>query len=352
MVAHPPPLPLMIMTPPTDEQHSSSADHHHMQLQDSSSSQQAQAILMKRKRTKRPRHPPSSSSGESTTTEEEDMAHCLILLAQGAGSDCAAVVVDSKPSTAPQPAVVDSKPPSSPQQPAPPPASARTERYSSRKYTEAAATPDGARAGFYVYECRTCNKCFPTFQALGGHRASHKKPRLATGGAEDDGAAASTKPQHGKPPTTTTTAAASPPPHPLQQPHIDVVAVFRPDVATALSLNTATSSSVKLRVHECSICGAEFGSGQALGGHMRRHRPLNNAPAVVATTADTSSNKKEATTSINLELDLNLPAPSDEESGGLSSSLPAVMLGLGKFNGGNKAAGLVLTATALVDCHY
>ncbi|RZC93255.1 hypothetical protein C5167_030374 [Papaver somniferum] len=29
-----------------------------------------------------------------------------------------------------------------------------------------------------LYECKTCNKQFPSFQALGGHRASHKKPRL------------------------------------------------------------------------------------------------------------------------------------------------------------------------------
>ncbi|MCL7030384.1 hypothetical protein MKW94_025920, partial [Papaver nudicaule] len=29
-----------------------------------------------------------------------------------------------------------------------------------------------------VYECKTCNRKFPSFQALGGHRASHMKPRL------------------------------------------------------------------------------------------------------------------------------------------------------------------------------
>ena len=29
-----------------------------------------------------------------------------------------------------------------------------------------------------VFECKTCNRQFPSFQALGGHRASHKKPRL------------------------------------------------------------------------------------------------------------------------------------------------------------------------------
>nr|CAB3501220.1 unnamed protein product [Digitaria exilis] len=68
-----------------------------------------------------------------------------------------------------------------------------------------------------VFECKTCNRQFPSFQALGGHRASHKKPRLADGGG-----------------------AAEPPPKP--------------------------------KVHGCSICGLEFAIGQALGGHMRRHR--------------------------------------------------------------------------------
>ncbi|KAI8538677.1 hypothetical protein RHMOL_Rhmol09G0123200 [Rhododendron molle] len=29
-----------------------------------------------------------------------------------------------------------------------------------------------------VFAYETCNREFPSFQALGGHRASHKKPRL------------------------------------------------------------------------------------------------------------------------------------------------------------------------------
>ncbi|KAK8942412.1 Zinc finger protein ZAT11 [Platanthera zijinensis] len=62
-----------------------------------------------------------------------------------------------------------------------------------------------------VFECKTCRRQFPSFQALGGHRASHKKPRLGGG---------PTKP----------------------------------------------------RVHECSVCGLGFAIGQALGGHMRRHQ--------------------------------------------------------------------------------
>lgn len=70
---------------------------------------------------------------------------------------------------------------------------------------------------YRVFECKTCNRQFPSFQALGGHRASHKKPRLI-----DD--------QHNR------------------------------------------VQGAKPRVHECSICSMEFAIGQALGGHMRRHR--------------------------------------------------------------------------------
>ncbi|URE00552.1 Zinc finger protein [Musa troglodytarum] len=71
-----------------------------------------------------------------------------------------------------------------------------------------------------VFECRTCNRQFPSFQALGGHRASHKKPRLDGHG-------------HGQ---------------------------------------AQAGAAAKRRVHECPICGVEFAVGQALGGHMRRHR--------------------------------------------------------------------------------
>ena len=34
-----------------------------------------------------------------------------------------------------------------------------------------------------VFECKTCGRRFPTFQALGGHRASHSRPRPYHGAA-------------------------------------------------------------------------------------------------------------------------------------------------------------------------
>ncbi|MFQ6644064.1 hypothetical protein Gotur_018630 [Gossypium turneri] len=71
-----------------------------------------------------------------------------------------------------------------------------------------------------VFKCKTCNRQFTSFQALGGHRASHKKPKLM----ERDGGVLENQPP------------------------------------------------AKPKLHECSICGLEFSIGQALGGHMRRHR--------------------------------------------------------------------------------
>uniref|UniRef100_A0ACD5XNS3 Uncharacterized protein n=1 Tax=Avena sativa TaxID=4498 RepID=A0ACD5XNS3_AVESA len=108
-----------------------------------------------------------------------------------------------------------------------------------------------------VFECKTCNRQFPSFQALGGHRASHKKPRLADG--------------------------AEPP---------------------------------KPKVHGCSICGLQFAVGQALGGHMRRHR----AVAVAGEGLDLGLGlglkdfgDKKTIAPAKLVLDLNVPAALEEE---------------------------------------
>ncbi|KAJ6408889.1 hypothetical protein OIU84_008565 [Salix udensis] len=75
-----------------------------------------------------------------------------------------------------------------------------------------------------LFSCKTCSRNFSSFQALGGHRASHKKPKL---------------------------------------------------VGSAGNLLEFPQSPPKPKNHQCSICGLEFPIGQALGGHMRRHRANN-----------------------------------------------------------------------------
>ncbi|KAF8699068.1 hypothetical protein HU200_034759 [Digitaria exilis] len=67
---------------------------------------------------------------------------------------------------------------------------------------------------------------FATFQALGGHRTSHKRPRVRADG-------------------------------------LDLLLGARPGKATG---------AAAADVHRCHACGAVFTTGQALGGHMRRHR--------------------------------------------------------------------------------
>ncbi|KAG6692942.1 hypothetical protein I3842_10G139600 [Carya illinoinensis] len=99
------------------------------------------------------------------------MAKCLMLLSHGVG------LADTKPKTCPSPV--------------------------------------------HVFECKTCNRQFSSFQALGGHTASHKKPRL------------------------------------MGEEHKD---------------------QTKLQM---SICGQTFSMGQALGGHMKRHRANDGLSSIL-----------------------------------------------------------------------
>ncbi|XP_051131814.1 zinc finger protein ZAT5-like [Andrographis paniculata] len=214
--------------------------------------------------------PSSCNLGEITDEDlEEDMANCLILLARGHGH-C--------PTTS-------SPPPLQPVE---------------------------------VYRCKTCSKSFPSFQALGGHRASHRKPI--------------------KPPAAVLEVEEKKPLI-VDQSYKKSSDNFRSildESTTTLSLQISTRSSGgggqsnKPRVHECSICGAEFASGQALGGHMRRHRPI---PAASDDQSRESKRPKSA-----LSLDLNQPAPEEDR---LESKLPYTP----------KEQVIVFSASSLVDCH-
>lgn len=84
------------------------------------------------------------------------------------------------------------------------------------------------------FECNICGKSFPTFQALGGHKSSHKN--------KDRGLAATYNP------LPVSSAAAN----------------------TSI-IPTNSSSILVNNYHSCKICNKQFATGRALGGHVRSH---------------------------------------------------------------------------------
>ncbi|XP_057805070.1 zinc finger protein ZAT4-like [Salvia miltiorrhiza] len=108
------------------------------------------------------------------------------------------------------------------------------------------------------FRCMICNKAFPSYQALGGHRASHKKFK---------GCCAPTTPPSPNPPLN------------LQE-------------------------CKKAKHHECPICFKIFPSGQALGGHKRSH---------LITDHHTTDERERRIPQVRGFLDLNLPAPLEED---------------------------------------
>ena len=109
-----------------------------------------------------------------------------------------------------------------------------------------------------AFRCRTCGRSFATFQALGGHRTSHNRPRVRADG-------------------------------------LDLLLGARPGKGAAGD------------VHRCNACGMVFPTGQALGGHMRRHRAAAAAALDVAALATISVSSEEG--------------GNENESGHLSSTL-------------------------------
>ncbi|GAB4836393.1 hypothetical protein Ancab_001304 [Ancistrocladus abbreviatus] len=238
---------------------------------------------------------------DSTTEEEEDMANCLILLAQGQSRHQSL----------------------SPKHQAAGQGQETGHKFNSRKLLMEAGT---GKTGYYVYECKTCSKTFPSFQALGGHRASHKKPKIK----EEDKRQATFLLSDDE-----------------DSPHISSSLSLQLNNRGLFNNNCHGGNLSKPRVHECSICGAEFASGQALGGHMRRHRgPVGGggSQAINTTTTTTlsltpmmnidnehldrnhqleekrlvvpstspSPSSAAKNNVLSLDLDLNLPAPEDD----------------------------------------
>ncbi|KAJ1408581.1 Zinc finger C2H2-type [Sesbania bispinosa] len=91
------------------------------------------------------------------------------------------------------------------------------------------------------FECTTCNKIFPSYQALGGHRASHKNINSNCFASRNESSENNIELEPDLSPNPTATE------------------------------NTGRESKNSSKGHECPICLKVFPSGQALGGHKRSH---------------------------------------------------------------------------------
>ncbi|XP_051215127.1 uncharacterized protein [Lolium perenne] len=116
------------------------------------------------------------------------------------------------------------------------------------------------------YECSVCGKVYASYQALGGHKTSHRKPPA--------------------PPAQAAPADAS-----------------SPAVAEA-------------RVHRCSLCDRTFPSGQALGGHKRLHYEGGAAAAEALGGGKDKEAAKAKAAALLRDFDLNLPAAASEAESG------------------------------------
>lgn len=152
------------------------------------------------------------------------------------------------------------------------------------------------------HECSTCGRHFNSHQALGGHISSHRRTEASF---------ARTK--------LTEQVRESWEENLTEKEIISSTELGVPVEEKQSTANQLPSSSNKkqpLKVHECSICHLVFLSGQALGGHKRRHWTGEKS---TDTASVASSNKQLSVLSTELTnrfkedaIDLNLPAPVDE----------------------------------------
>ena len=151
-----------------------------------------------------------------------------------------------------------------------------------------------AKAAGQGYECSVCGKVYPSYQALGGHKTSHRKP---------------------------------PTPTPTPAPQAAAAAAPAGDEPAPLGGGAAHAEE---KVHQCSLCLRTFPSGQALGGHKRLHYE-GGAAGADGVKADKTKASAAQATSVLRDFDLNLAAAAattavDAESALLEAKRARMML--------------------------
>lgn len=105
------------------------------------------------------------------------------------------------------------------------------------------------------FQCKACKKVFSSHQALGGHRASHKKvkgcfaSKIEGNVNDEENTAADDQESVGDEQDT----------------------LLLPPEPDAAKPSTPAAPRKRAKMHECSVCRRVFASGQALGGHKRCH---------------------------------------------------------------------------------
>ncbi|GLJ18603.1 hypothetical protein SUGI_0331300 [Cryptomeria japonica] len=221
----------------------------------------------KGKRSKRVKCPDDCHSPAASGTkynEEEDMANCLVMLAMAGKSSSLEKPTQGK-----------------------------------TKFLDDSDKIDGTGK---KYKCRTCQRVFSSFQALGGHRASnHHYNCSAPSKIGNDSSCSEDE---------IVTREEG-----LFTAETEGYSVVLPEKRKWDQEVTNNESAAKGRLHECSICERKFSSGQALGGHKRCHR--TTSAAMVHCSQMQESVEQDKTSLLPHHrgqlIDLNLPAPCHDD---------------------------------------
>ncbi|KAK7388888.1 hypothetical protein VNO78_23715 [Psophocarpus tetragonolobus] len=167
------------------------------------------------------------------------------------------------------------------------------------KALEAESSKNSSKRG--KFECTTCNKIFHSYQALGGHRASHKKIKGCFASRNDSSENNSIETDLSPDPITTENKL-------LKNRDSEYLVKHQHGAGFQNEVETINESK-KSKGHECPICLKVFPSGQALGGHKRSHMAGGSESRSFQTIV-----LQEPVAQIKDFLDLNLPAATEEES--------------------------------------